>query len=118
MQADPQRNEFVRVRAEEAREMEEWGTEEAVEQELHKIVATFKPHESSQDALALRVTSAEKRAAAARRREEAAAEVAEKKRRREASVHQRLENKFRRNFARRRDITTVQMMKGWQPGVS
>jgi len=88
-----------------------WGTEDALVDRLRCLVSTWKPKKTAADVLALRTAADEKR-------DEVVAEAAEKKRLREAAVHQRLEGRFRRSFMRRRDLTTDQVMHGWQADCS
>lgn len=90
---------------------ESWSTEEAIEDRLRCLVASWKPPKTANDVIAQQLAAEQKRA-------EAQAEAEERKRRRELQLHRRLENQFRRSFARRKDLTTDEMMHGWRAAAS
>lgn len=83
--------------------------EQAVVDRLRVLASVWKPQKTAADVLALRAIKDE-------RREEANAVAEQRKRQREAGFHARLESTFRRRFARRRDLTTDQMIHGWRAG--
>lgn len=91
-------------------------TEQAVVDRLRSLSSTWKPRKTAADMVALRAAAEEKRAGVLALRAEAHVATELKQREREASVHHRLEHKFRRSFVRRRDLTTDQMLHGWRAG--